>query len=68
MVSVELATPRLLKIMVFWNKGYGIIIPVDDVTKKTLLSGSNYVLDVFMWPKFGNSSVSTREVITTSIL
>ena len=28
---------------------------------------SNYIVDVFMWPKF-NSSSSMREVITTSIL
>ena len=26
------------------------------------------ILDVLMWPKFGNCSISMREVITTSIL
>ena len=54
--------------MVFWDKGYGIIIPVDDVTDKILLRDSNYIVDVFMWPKFGNFSISMREVITISIL
>ena len=37
MMSAKMATPGLLKIKVFWNKGY-------------------YVVDVVMWPKFGNSS------------
>ena len=64
MMSAKMATPGLLKITVFWNKGYDVIIPVDDVTNKILLRDSNYVIDVFMWPKFGNSSISMREVIS----
>ena len=68
MMSAKMATPGLLKITVFWNKGYDVIIPVDDVTNKILSRDSNYIVDVFMWPKFGNSSISMREVITTSIL
>ena len=35
MMSAKMATPGLLKIMVFWNKGYDAIISVDDVTKKS---------------------------------
>ena len=54
MMSAKMATPGLLKITVFWNKGYDVIIPVDDVTNKVLSRGSNYIVDVFMWPKFGN--------------
>ena len=72
MMSAKLATPGLLKIMVgimvFSNKGYDVIIPVDDVKNNILLRGLNYIVDVFMWPKFGNSSISMREVTTTSIL
>ena len=68
MMPTKMATPGLLKIMVFWNKGYDIIISVDDVTNKILSRDSNYIVDVFMWPKFGNYSISMREVITTSIL
>ena len=68
MMSAKVATSGLLKIMVFWNKGYDVIISVDDVTKKVLRHNSNYIADVFMWPRFGNSSISMREVITTSIL
>ena len=68
MMSAKMATPGLLKITVFWNKGYDVIIPVDDVTNKILSRDSNYVVVVFMWLKFGNSSISMREVIPTSIL
>ena len=68
MMSAKIATPDLLKITVFWNKGYDVIIPVDDVTNKILSRDSNYIVDVLMWPKFGNCSISMREVITTSIL
>ena len=33
------------------------MIPVDEVINKILSHDSNYIVDVFMWPKFGNSSV-----------
>ena len=68
MMSAKMATPELLKIKVFWNKGHDIIISVHDVTSKILSRDSNYIVDVVMWPKFGNSSISMREVIITSIL
>ena len=48
MMSAEMATPGLLKITVFWNKGYDVIISVDDVTNKILSRDSNYIVDVFM--------------------
>ena len=63
-----MATPGLLKIMILWDKGYDVIIPVDDATDKILSRDSNYIVDVFMWPKFGNSSMCMREAITTLIL
>ena len=50
MMSAKMATPGLLKITVFWNKGYDVIISVDDVTNKILSRDSNYIVDVFMWP------------------
>ena len=68
MMSAKIATPGILKIIAFWNKGYDVIISVNDVTYKILLRDSNYIVDVFIWPKFGNCSISMREVITTSIL
>ena len=68
MMSAKIATPGIHKIISFWNKCYDIIIPFDEVTNKILSSDTNYIVDVFMWPKFGNSSISMREVIKTSIL
>ena len=57
-MSAKIATPDLRK-KVFWQKYY-------DVTKKILSRDSNYIVDVVTWPKFGNSSISMREVIITS--
>ena len=68
MMSAKMATPGFLKITVFWNKYYDVIIPIGDVTNTILWHDSNYIVDVFMWPKFGNSSISMREAITTSTL
>ena len=34
MISAKMATPGLLKITVYWNKDYDVIISVDDVAKK----------------------------------
>ena len=59
-MSAKFATLGLLKIKVFWNKDY-------DVTSKIVSHESNYIVDVVMWPKFDNSSISMREVIITSI-
>ena len=68
MMSAKIATPGLVKITVFWNKGYDVIVSVDDVDNKILSRDSNYAVDVIMWTKFGNSNISVREVITASIL
>ena len=57
MMSAKMATPGLLKLTVFWNKGYDIMIPADDDTNKNWSLDSNYTIDVFK-----------RDVITTSIL
>ena len=67
-MSAKMATSGLLKITKFWNKGYDVIVSVEDVTNKILSRDSNYMVDLFMWPKFSNSSISMKEVITTSIL
>ena len=34
MMSAKMASPGLLKIIIFWNKGYDVMISVDDVTNK----------------------------------
>ena len=63
MMSAKLATLGFLKMKVFWNKGYGAIISTHEVGNKVLPRGSNYIVDVVMWPKFGSSSVSMRKII-----
>ena len=60
----------LLKIKVFWNEGYDAI----TFAYKILLNNSNYIVDVAVWPTFGNFSVTeevredVREVIINSVL
>ena len=68
MMSAKIAIPGLPKIKVFWNIGYDVIISVHEVTNKILSRYSNYIIDVVMWPKFGNCRISMRNAITTSIL
>ena len=68
MMSAKITTSGLLKIRVFWNNGYEVIIFVYDVTNKISSRDSNYIIDVAMWTKFGNCSISMRNVIITSIL
>ena len=62
-MSAKMATPGLLKITVFWNKVYDVIIYVHDVTSKFLSRDSNYIVHVVMRPKFGDSNISMRKVI-----
>ena len=47
---------------VFWNEG-DVLFSVYDVTNKNSSSYSNCIADVVMWPKFGISSISMREII-----
>ena len=68
MMLSKLTTPGLLKTMIFKNKHYDVIFVDSDVTSKTSLRDSNYIVDVVIWPKFSNSSISMAEVIITSIL
>ena len=67
-MSTKIAALDLLKIKVFWIKSYDVIISAHDVINKNLSCHSNYIVDVVMWPKFGNSCTSMREVIITLIL
>ena len=62
MMSAKMVTPGLLKITVFWNKGYDVIISVHDVTNKILSLDPTYTVDMFMWSKFDNYSISMKEV------
>ena len=68
MMSSKMITLGILKQKEFWNKGYDVIIHLYDVTNKFFLCDSYYIVDVVMWPKFGNAIISMTEVIITSIL
>ena len=49
MMSAKLATLGLLKIKLFQNKGYDVIMSVHDVTNtmnQTVSHESNYIVDV----------------------
>ena len=48
MISAKITTPDLLKIRVFINNGYDVIIFAHDITSKTLSRDSNYIIDVVM--------------------
>ena len=47
-MSAKMATPGLLKIKLFLNEVYDVIISVHDVINKILSRGSNYVIGVVM--------------------
>ena len=59
-MSAKLAIAGLLKITVFWNKGYGIIASMTS--SNILWHDSNYIVNVVIWSKFGNSG-TMKEVI-----
>ena len=48
MMSAKLATLGFLKITIFQNKSYDVIISVHDFTDKTLSRESNCFVDVVM--------------------
>ena len=68
MMLVKFATLGFLEKQVFWNKVYDIIMWVCEVVNKILLRDSNYIASKTLGPKFGNSSISVKEVIITLIL
>ena len=48
MMSAKMATPALLKLKVFLNKGYDVIYSVCDVTNKILSHDSNHIVYVVL--------------------
>ena len=68
MMSAKMVTLGLLKIKLIWSNGYDVIIFVYGAINNILSCDSNDILYGIIWPKFGNSSISMREVIITSIL
>ena len=45
MMSVKLTSLGFLKVELFWNKGYDVIISVHDLANKFLSRYSNYNVD-----------------------
>ena len=68
MMLAKITTLGLSKTKIFCNKGYDVRISVHDITSNIFLRESNSIADVVMLPWFGNSSISVRKVIITSIL
>ena len=68
MMPAKLVTLDILKIKVLWSKVYNVIIFVHDFNDKIFTRDSNYIVDVVMRSKFGNSNISMRKVIVKSIL
>ena len=61
-MSAKMASPGLLRIKVFRNKGY------DVMTNEILSRDSNYIIDLAMLPKFGNCSISITKFIITNFI
>ena len=68
MMSAKMAPSDLLKIKLFWSKGYYVIYSAYDVINTILSHDPIYIADLVMGSKFGNSSICIREVIITSAL
>ena len=68
MMSAKMVNLALLKVNIFWNKNYDIIVSVNGFANNSLSRDSNYIVDVVMSSNFGNSGVSMREVIIRLIL
>ena len=67
-MPAKLATPGLRKIIIFWNKGYDVIIKVCDINSKTLPHVTNHIVNAVMLRKFDSSSKSLKDVTIILIL
>ena len=53
MMSAKFATTEPLKLNMFRNKCYDVVIRDYDVINRILSRESNYIVDEVMWLKFG---------------
>ena len=67
MMSAKFVTPSFLKIKTILNESYDVVISVHYVTNKILSGDSIYLVDVVMWPNFGNSGISMKEAVINFI-
>ena len=63
MLSIKMTITGSVEIKVSWNKSYDVIICLDGVINKVLSDNLNHIVEMVMWPKFVNSSISIREGI-----
>ena len=68
MTLAKLTIVGVLKKKIIKNKGCDVITSVHDAANKILSRDSDYILDLVMWPTFGNCGISMKEVIMTSTL
>ena len=69
MMPANLATLGLLKKRYFERKVMTTwFLSMTSPTTFYHMTQIIYIVDVVMWPKFGNSSISMREVTITTIL
>ena len=62
-MSAKLATLDLVKIKLFWNNCYDVIIFLHDVSDNIWSRDLSWITEVVMGQKFGNSIISITEVI-----
>ena len=67
-MSAKFTILGLFRTNVFSNKDYDVTASVYDVNNKILWHASHCILDLVVWSKFGNSSISLRQVVITTIL
>ena len=65
-MSARMATLDLPKIKLFWNKGYDVMVFVYDLSNNIL--SRDLILQMLLCDMFGNSSISRKTVVITSIL
>ena len=68
MMSVKLVFLGLFKIKAFQNKGYDVTIFANSVINEILSRDTNCIVDLVMWPNFGNCSISAFCPLTHSEL
>ena len=66
--SAKMASLGLLKRKVFWKKGSDVIISVNSITSKIFSRDTKCIVGLVLRPKFGNCSISVREVGSSSII
>ena len=62
MMSAKMATLGLLKLKLFWNKGYDVIIYVHHVINQILSRDSICIVDMVIWPKLGSLAFIWRKL------